>query len=208
MSETLIGALIGLGGVAVGVLLPLLASFIKYCYMKPRIVIQNDEPQQGGTFSFHSIRIHNNGRTVVKNCQGLLTIQNLEQSDIDPSAARVYVTNTIYRPIKDESLCWAFQIPDATGKGTNPASLSISPKSSRLLEVCHVDRQSTPWTIEVPSEMGWHTRRVVLWGNKNYDIQLKVIAENVQYDPPKHTKKFNLKVDNQKNDIVIESVKG
>ena len=168
------------------------------------MTIQEDEPQQGDLFVHHSIRIANEGRTAAKNCNVLLTIEGIVETDIVYDASRrVYLDVNTYRPVKDESLCWSFQTPDSTGKAVNPAFLPISPRSTRLIELCRVHR-GKPWDIEIPSEMGWEIRRVILRGEKEYEFELKIIAENVQYDPKKHSKRFKLIPDSAKRDVTVK----
>lgn len=190
-------------GVIIGIFGPFGARFIYEWWMKPRMDIQEDEPQEGEGFVRHSIRIANNGRTVAKNCNVILTIKGVVKDDIIKDLlGRTYVQKDNYRPIKDEFLCWSFQIRNPTGNPINPAFLSISPKSTRLVELCVFHRDSLE--LEVPSEMGWEIRRVILRGNKEYEVELKIFAENVQYDPKKHSKRFKLTPNIKEKDIVVK----
>jgi len=187
-------------GVIIGIIGPWIARLIYEWWMKPRIDIQDDEPQVGEGFVRHSIRIANNGRTVAKNCHGLLTIENMEQYEVLPHT-KAYIVLNSYRPVKDESLCWAFQLRGPTNAPVNPAFLSIFPKSSRLLELCHADKAPE---ILFPSEMGWERIRVALLADKEYIVEIKVFAENVQYNPKKHSKKFKLTPDVHTSELIVE----
>ncbi len=192
-------------GVIIGIVGPFGARFIYDWWMKPRIEILGDEPQQGGEFVRHSIRVANKGKTVAKNCNAVLTIKGMtKDAIIDSSFGRIHIKSYDYRPVKDESLCWSFQIPGHEGEPINPAFLSISPESTRLVELCRVPQRVDPLEIEVPSEMGWGICRVILSGNKVHEIELKIFAENVRYDPKKHKKDFKLKPNSEKRDIVVE----
>ena len=188
-------------GVAAGILLPLLASIIKHFIMKPDIVIQEDVPMKGSDYIYHSIRIENKGRTVAKSCHGLLTIENMEQYEVLQPPGHAYVSKNNYRTVKDESLCWALQIRSPANTPVNPVFLSISPKSSRLLELCHTGKASE---IIFPSEMGWEIIRVALLADKEYEIEIKIFAENVQYNPRKHSKKFKLIPDVKTSELAVE----
>ena len=171
------------------------------------MIISKDEPQEAETFVRHSIRVTNDGHTAAKNCNALLTIKGMVKDDvIDDPSRPTYIRSDNYRDIKDESLCWSFQIQDPTGKPVNPAFLSISPNSTRLVELCVVHRESLE--IEVPSEMGWNIRRVILRGDKEYGVELKIFAENIRYDPKKHMKKFKLIPSSEKKGIVVEPLNG
>jgi len=201
------GAWVGILGVVIGVIVAivgyLVASYLKYSYMKPNLEILSDEPHESPDFVHHSIRIKNKGKTVARDCNAVLTVLNMSINDIidDPAA---YLTTNAYRPIRDESLCWAFQILGSDGKPINPALLSIFPQSTRFVELCGVLRQSLH--IEIPSEMGWRTKRVVLRGDKEHEVELKIFAENVSYDPDKHRAKFKLIPNNEKNDVDIKRI--
>lgn len=199
--------IIGVAGVLLGILID--AGLRKYLAWKarPKLIISKVERQEAETYVRHSIRVTNDGRTAAKNCNALLSINGMAKGNvIDDSSRPAYVRTGNYRPVKDESLCWSFQIQDPTGKPINPAFLSISPKSTRLVELCIVQRDSLE--IEIPSEMGWKIGRVILRGNNEYEVEyeveLKIFAENVQYDPEKHAKKFKLIPSNEKKDIVVE----
>jgi len=192
-------------GVIIGVIGPLVARFVWDWYMRPILIIGKDVPQEAENYIHHSIRIENRGRTAAKNCTSLLTVVGMEKGDVVNRIDRhAYVTTNTYRPIKDESICWALQIPLQTGKAINPAFLTIFPGSTRLVELCGVWRQSLE--MELPSEMGWESRRAVLRGNKEYEMELKLFAENVHYDPHKHNRKFKLVPDLQKKDIIIKRI--
>jgi len=188
-------------GVIIGIFGPLGARFIYEWWMKPRMEINKDEPLQGSGFVYHSIRVENKGRTVAKNCHGLLTIENMEPYEVLQYTGKAYVTENSYRPVKDESLCWAFQTRSPSNTPINPAFLSISPKSSRLLELCHAGKDSS---ITFPSEMGWEIIRVALLADKEYEIEIKIFAENVQYNPKKHSKKFKLIPDVKTSELAVE----
>ena len=197
-----------LSGVIIGIASTLGARFIYEWRMRPIMEIQNDEPQKGKEFVRHSIRVANNGLTVAKNCNVLLTIKKSGKEDIkdyiiDDSRRPAYVRTDNYRHVIDESLCWSFQTRDPTGKAINPAFLPISPKSRRFVELCRVP-QGNSLEIEVPSEMGWDIRRVILSGNEEYEFELKIFAENIRYDPKKHSKRFKLAPNSGKKDIVVE----
>lgn len=190
-------------GVIIGVLGPFLASFARDWYLRPKLIIGTDEPHEGENYVNHSIRITNQGRTVAKSCTALLTIANMEKEDVvDPRNGHAYIVPGQYRGIRDESLCWSLQTHHPSGGVTNPAFLSVLPGASRLVELCGVYRQSLD--IEIPSEMGWMIRRVVLRGNKEYEVELKLFAENVHHDPKKHKRKFKLIPTSEKKDIVVE----
>jgi hypothetical protein len=199
------GAWTGILGVVIGVIVAtvgyLSASYIKYSYMKPNLEILSDEPHESTDLVHHSIRIKNKGKNVARDCNAVLTVLNMSISDIIDGPAAYLKTNA-YRPIRDESLCWAFQILGSDGKPINPALLSIFPQSTRFVELCRVLRQSL--LIEIPSEMGWKIKRVVLRGNKEYEIELKVFAENVSYDHKKHRAKFKLIPNSEKKDVDIK----
>lgn len=191
-------------GVLIGVAGPFLARFIWNWHMQPVLVIGEDVPQEGERLVRHSISIFNRGRTAAKNSNVLLTINGIVKDDVidDLSRRPSYVTSDAYRPINDMSLCWSFQIYDPIAQPINPAFLSIYPNSKGRVELCKVHRDSLE--IEVPSEMGWQIRRVIMRGNKEYDIELKIFAENVRYDPKKHVKKFKLIPSSEKKGIIVE----
>jgi len=192
-------------GVIIGVIGPLAARFIYDWYMKPNLEILTDEPHTSPDYVHHSIRVRNKGRTAAINCNAVLTIANMTGKDIiDISGRPSYITTNAFRPIKDESLCWALQILGADGKPVNPAFLSLFPSSTRLVELCGVLRQLLQ--IEIPSEMGWKIKRVVLRGDKQYDVELKIFAENVLYNPQNHRATFKLIPDSPERDITIKRI--
>lgn len=167
------------------------------------MIIGEDKRQEAETFIRHSISIINDGRTAAKECNAVLTIKGMAKDDvIDDPSRPAYILTDNYRDIKDESLCWSFQIQDPTGSPINPAFLTISPNSTRLVELCVLQKESLE--IEIPSEMGWKIRRVILRGNKEYEVELKIFAENVRYDPKKHRRMFKLMPSSEKKDVVIE----
>jgi hypothetical protein len=188
-------------GVIIGVLGQFGGRIIYEWYMRPRIDIQEDEPQEGEGFVRHSIRIANNGRIDAKNCHGLLTIENMKKYEVLPHT-KAYITKDNYRPVKDEPLCWAFQGRGPDDTPINLVFLLISPKSSRLLELCYADKASQ---IIFPSEMGWDRVRVALLADKEYIVEIKIFAENVQYDPKKHSKKFKLIPDVKTSELRVKS---
>lgn len=190
-------------GVIIGIIGPLAARFIWELYTRPILVIERDEPHESPYYVNHSIRIRNGGRTVARNCNAVLTLMGITVNDvIDVPYQHAYITTNAYRPIKDESLCWALQTLGSAGKPVNPAFLSIFPGSTRLVELYGVARQSLQ--IAIPSEMGWEIQRVVLRGNREYEVELKIFAENIRYNPKKHRAKFKLVSAIEKKDIVIE----
>jgi hypothetical protein len=171
--------------------------------MKPDLEILTDEPYVSPNYSYHSIRVKNKGRAVAMNCNAVLTITTITEKDvIDVDGQYPNITTSAFRPIKDESLCWAFKTRGPTGDPVNPAFLSIFPGSTRLVDLCRVPRQ--PFRIDIPSEMGWEKIRVFLRGDKEYFVELNIFPENVRHDSNKHRAKFKLLPGNEKKDIVIE----
>lgn len=191
-------------GAIIGIIGPLIANYIRYLCTKPNLEILEDEPHKSQNYVHHSIRIKNTGRSVAINCNAVLTIAAMTQNDVIDSMYHSYITTDAFRPIRDESLCWALQILSSTGDAVNPAFLSIFPGSTRLVELCGVSRQSLE--IEIPSEMGWRSKRVVLRGNREYEVELKIFAENVSYNSKKHRAKFKLVPDIEKKDIIIQRI--
>jgi hypothetical protein len=191
-------------GVIIGVIGPLVARFIWDWYTRPILVIEKDEPHESPYYVHHSIRIRNGGRTAARNCNAVLTVMGITVNDVIDNVS-AHITTNAYRPIIDESLCWALQTLDSDGKLINPAFLSIFPGSTRLVELYGVARQSLQ--IEIPSEMGWEIRRVMLRGNREYEIELKIFAENVRYNPKKHRAKFKLIPIIEKKDVLTEQLR-
>jgi len=200
-----LASIIGVAGLLFGVLIDVGVRFYFARRARPIIIIGTDEPQKSGKSMRHSIRIRNDGRTASLNCNALITIVNMDIDDIiDDPCKPAFNKRDNYRKTIDQSLCWSFQIRDPRARRVNPAFLTIYPKSSRLVELCVVDRESLD--IEMPSELGWEMRRVILRGNKNkvYEVELKIFAENVQYDPKKHVKRFKLIPVLEESDVIVE----
>ena len=172
--------------------------------MRPQVSIQiaEDVPLKENTKTYHSIRVANNGRTLAKNCTALLTIKNLAEDDI-VNSQKAFLNKRSYRPIKDEPLCWAWVTHDPVGTLTNPSRLSIYPNSAQLLDIYAVT--SGNFNVWIPSEVGWDHLRVILRSRKekDYEIELKIHAENVTYDRRKHAQSFKLIRDEEKNDVQL-----
>ena len=203
MPSEILAAIIGVAGLLFGVLIDVGVRFYLARRARPQITIGEDEPQESGKSMRHSIRIFNNGRTASLNCNALITIVNMDIKDIiDDPRRPAFNKIDNYRKTIDQSLCWSFQVRDTTAEPVNPAFLTIYPKSTRLVELCLVDRESLD--IEMPSELGWEMRRVILRGNKEYEVELKIFAENVQYDTKKHVKRFKLIPVLEKRDVIVK----
>jgi len=208
MPSEIVAAIIGIAGVFLGILIN--AGLRTYFDWRARPILTGGEdvPQESGKYVRHSIKITNDGRTASLNCNVLITIVNMKREDIidDPCRRPSFNKRDNYRKTIDQSLCWSFQVLDPMAEPVNPAFLTIYPKSTRLVELCLVDKKSLE--IEIPSELGWEIRRVILRGNnkKVYEVKLKIFAENVRYDPKKHMKKFKLIPNSKNTGIVVKPV--
>lgn len=182
-----------IAGVIIGIIGPYIATSIRNYLNRPVISIGKDVPLEGNGCVFHSIRIANTGKTTIKNCSVLLSISNLARQNIfsHPSA---FMQPNSYRPIKDEPLCWAFATHTACGEIINPPFIDIYPNSTQLIDLCvvHYDNAESPIDVDLPSEAGWEPSRARLDGKVEYDVELKIYAENITYKTS-HFKRFKIR---------------
>jgi hypothetical protein len=180
-------------GVVIGVFCPLIARKLYEFNMRPQIKIEKDVPMKESKAFSHSIKVTNCGKTAIKNCIGLLTISNLERADV-LSHGFAFLQPDYYRDVIDEPLCWSFQTYNPVGKLVDLPYINIHPNSSALLDLCRVvyDNAGSPSYVEVPSEAGWDMLRAKLRGDKEYEVELKVNAENVVYNRKKHSVKITI----------------
>ena len=172
-----LGIIVGLiVGLIVGYSIEEIRSYIK----RPKITVNNVIIPLSGVTTFYSIAVKNEGETVARNCEGLLTLENIEPiDDIAPVRERTTLSPTSFRPLKDMNLCWARMI------NGNSYSISIFPKTEQLLDLCKVERAQPP-IIYIPSERGWEPLRIALKGNKEYKGELKIVAENITRNLGQH----------------------
>ena len=60
-------------GVVSGVLITLGTELAKAHYLRPKLVIVKDSPENGSTWSIHTAVVRNTGKTVARNCVGWIT---------------------------------------------------------------------------------------------------------------------------------------
>ncbi len=193
MSDNITAAIIGLAGVFIGAFLSFGIQRTYDHFTKPKLIINHDELVSGNDSYIHSIRITNAGGISVKNCIALLTITNLEKSDviIHPKA---FLHPDSYRDVIDEPLSWALETYHYTGVLVPTPFIDIYPQSSQLLDLCMIlyDKDGNPTNIQIPSEAGWNWLRGEFKANKNYEVEIKLNAENVRFSPNKHSVKFTI----------------
>ena len=166
--EELTSALISL---AVGTLLG--AEVTRWLY-RPRVFIRYEDvaPLDADDGIYWTIKVANLGRTVANNCKGIITIDSLCQTDLlesseanpeenlpeypEESADKIYprlqlINPKYFRKINGESLAWA-----TLG---NPATISINPGVTEMLDVFKVQNNKDGIYITMPSEHGWRRLR-------------------------------------------------
>ena len=204
--SVVIGVIVGIiVGVIVGAIASVIGKVVYQNYIKPDIQIKGEaDPHSNENVSRHRIKVENKGRSTAEDCVGYITIDNAEKDDVIdlpgcPDERPFIDKSENYTPIIDEGLCWSF---NEDGK-RNPHYLSIFPKTHKLLELYHVEREEL--NIKIPSELGWLNFRVKL-KEKEYSGTLKIAARNVKYDENKHAKKFKLVPSKENRDVNLEFI--
>jgi hypothetical protein len=139
---------------------------------RPNVIIRykDIDPLYADDGVHWSIKVANLGRTVASDCKSVITIQGLLRDDLleaheanptenlpeykDENIAfprPQQIGRKYFRPIVSECLAWA-----ALG---NPASISINPGLTQILDVFKVQGPDKGGYITLPSESGWRKVR-------------------------------------------------
>lgn len=190
-------------GAIFGTLLTTLREGAQSWYLRPRLQILYDSPEEGRLFSCHSVVVTNEGRSVARNCQGTITFEALE---IEVGASKKKVKTLSEKDlfaIDQTKTLGQLGIPlqkfNVVGEETyllkpgsfrpieneflawsrvgNPVSIDICPNTFAMLDVCRVIKGEK--RIDIPSENGWRSVRAAL-KKRRYAIRIAVVAENAR----------------------------
>lgn len=185
-------------GVFAGAGAALVGDFIRNWYYRPKLKICKDRPEKDEEFKFacHSIVITNVGRSVARNCQGMVTFHSLEEKhvldeyeiiklkDIGVSLRKFNIEGEEefllkgrdFRKIENELLAWS--------RIGNPVNIHLPPNVEAMLDVCrfmkgHHGKIQKDDQIHINSEAGWKKTRAAV-KKRAYEITIKVVAENAK----------------------------
>lgn len=190
MSEFVAFVLGMLGGIvaAVG------ADWFKRRLYRPKLDIGEDDPETADEFSCHAVRVQNKGNAVARQCHAIVSFPDLEEEDLlseehiwkvkdlgldirkfdlEQDATYLLKPGKGFRKILNEYLSWS-----PVG---NPLAVELYPKTALKVDVCRFIRKKNgtrPRQIQIPSEKGWKSMRAAVVTNRDYDMTLKVVAED------------------------------
>ena len=176
-------------GIIAGIVVSIGIELFRFYFLRPRLSIDSDNPEDSAQYSCHSVRILNSGRRVAQNVQGAISFFDLEPHDIlvdsqvqlgndlDLDSAKfgvsgpetVFLRSGTFREINQEPLCWAAV--------NSRRSIDIFPGTNRLLDVCRFVKVQGKHQIHIPTADGWQYLLVVLVP-KNYKIEVRVAAND------------------------------
>ena len=185
-------------GALSGAMAALIGEFFRNWLYRPKLKICEDRPEKDEEFKFscHSIVIKNLGRSVAKNCHGMITFDNLHQEDvlaekdiikledIGVSLSKFNIDGKEefllkagdFRRIENELLAWSLI--------GNPSTIPLAPNVEAMLDVCRFmkgrhGKIQYGDQIHINSEAGWKKVRAAA-KKKRYKITIRIVAENAK----------------------------
>lgn len=196
-----------LGGF-LGFLTSIGTHLFRYYYFRPILRIENESKEDSKTFSCHSVKVRNVGRSTATNVQGAITVHHISQYDLLPlneiklledfagdffeqlkktfdvrPPETVYMTRSKFRKIDLEPLSWSDL--------NNRSSITLFPGMPRLLDVCRFVKIDRAYQIQIPSSKAWQALLMVLKPN-NYKITISVGSDEGHITKKKYTIEYNI----------------
>jgi hypothetical protein len=177
-----------------GIVVGVAAEAWRRYWTRPIVRIVEDQPEYGGDWSCHAIKVTNLGRSAAQRCQGQVSIEDvdtdhmLERSDVttiaDPPLPtskfdihgdeQLLLSPSNFRRIDSELVVWS--------RIGNPVEVDIHPNTHALLDVARYMQFKTP-QIHIPSETGWKAIRCAL-KPRRYELTVRVSPINGRYPSP------------------------
>jgi hypothetical protein len=180
-------------GLVAGTLVALGAELLRAWFRRPKLCILEDRPEEAEKFSCHAIVVTNTGRTTATHCSGMISLPQLNYSDmlgdsdiltlkeagLSPEKFDVRGPETFlmkagnFRNVINELVAWS--------RIGNPVEISLHPHTFAMLDVCRF-MKGPKAQLHIPSEKGWKAVRLALKPG-SYLLEVMVVAENARSKP-------------------------
>ena len=180
-----------IGGLVTSIALPLILYFFLRIFNKFLVCVEIDERDESN-YKVHNIKVRNHSLTTLKNIIVHVSIDNHKNDIINGTRVLMFCSDA---RVERGMLSWSKNIDDK-----NLPQIDINQGEVQDINLIRYHTSNPDNTIEVASEQGFfylfsnsekHKRksRVLLTGNRSYELKLLITGENIW--PKRRTYKYD-----------------
>lgn len=180
-----------IGGLFVTIALPLTSYFILRLFNKLLVCVEIDERDESN-YKVHNIKVRNHSLTTLKNVIVHVSIDNDKNDIVKDSRIKMFCSDA---KVERGMLSWSKNIDDK-----NLPQIDINQGEIQDINFIRYHSKDPDCAIEVASEQGFFEKsedsekpkrkaRVLLTGNRSYELKLVITGENIC--PKRKTYKYD-----------------